>query len=102
MKGGKIQAQIIKKIKRDWKNFIIGKIFKLESPSLIGVPDIEFLYKGWALFIEVKGDNDRLKEHQKFLHNDWRQHGNEIYIAESIEDGVWLVLDFVFRKMRNK
>lgn len=97
MKGGKIQAAIINTMKHEWK--MGKKIFKLETPSVNGAPDIQALSKGRSIYIEVKGDNDEIREDQKLLHKDWRDDGQEVYIAESIEDGIWLILDFLCRRI---
>lgn len=92
MKGSKIQAEIIRTVKQ---YFPKGLIFKVDSPSLVGLPDIQFLYKGRSVFIEVKGDSDRLQYHQQTLHEQMRNTGNLVYIATCIDDGLWLIFNFL-------
>ena len=63
-------------------------VYKFASPSIRGVPDCIFIYKGQVIFIEFKNPSKagRLSELQKRKIKELKQHGAECYVVDNLED----------------
>jgi hypothetical protein len=67
--------------------------FNSTTPSSRGEPDTKYLLKGglrkaavWV-YIEIKGDGDRLSPHQKDRITLYRSYGQPTYVVQSIKEG---------------
>tara|TARA_R110000824_G_scaffold333188_1_gene519808 strand:- start:318 stop:596 length:279 start_codon:yes stop_codon:yes gene_type:complete len=60
--------------------------YKFASPSIRGVPDCIFIYKGQVIFIEFKNPSKagRLSELQKRKIKELKQHGAECYVVDEM------------------
>ena len=81
MNEAEFQKQCITKARRrGWL------VYKFASPSIRGVPDCIFIYKGQVIFIEFKNPSKagRLSELQKRKIKELKQHGAECYVVDEM------------------
>lgn len=60
--------------------------FKVESPTMTGLPDRFYARRGIIIFIEWKTKDGVLSERQKIVHRDMREHGITVYVFDNLED----------------
>ncbi len=72
-------------------NFPGSFIIKLSDRSTSGLPGLEILYRGFALFVETRIGDKPLSKIQKETHQQIQRAGGLICVAQSWED-VELVL----------
>lgn len=74
--------------------------WKFTSPSQNGVPDRILLYKGHTIFVELKAPGEKPRKDQVSVHNIMRNHGAEVYTADSEHMCDTIVANLLKRKKR--
>lgn len=61
-----------------------GLCFKLTSPSLNGIPDRAFILNGRTYYVELKQEKGKLRELQKKVIDDMKDHGAIVSVIYSV------------------
>jgi hypothetical protein len=59
---------------------------RMPKGSMLGLPDIMVLWKGFPVFLEVKAEKGRLSEHQIEFKRRCGEQGIEYWVVRKIED----------------
>jgi hypothetical protein len=86
------ESRIEKRLKKEIEK-IGGKALKFVSPGMSGVPDRIVLYKGLAIFVELKAPGKDLRRIQEFRAKELRTLGFRVEMIDTIEKVDRFVLD---------
>nr|DAR71014.1 MAG TPA: Nuclease [Caudoviricetes sp.] len=73
-----------------------GMTYKFVSPSNAGVPDRIVLYRGKAIFVELKRPNQTMRPLQRAVAAKFKQQGFDVFVLDSKE----AVREFVRNEVR--
>jgi hypothetical protein len=60
---------------------------KVETPGVVGFPDLVLIGNGVTVFVEVKRPDGkgRLSRHQEITISDMREHGGKVYVIDDAQ-----------------
>lgn len=79
------------KLEKQVCDYAKSKGFEVEKIGKEGRPDRMFIYKCSVFFIEFKAPNKPLRENQRVKIAKWRKNGAEVYIIDTLKDGIKII-----------
>ena len=71
---------------------LIGQIFRIESNTINGIPDVYYICEGKSIWVELKSNEVKdlgLSKYQTYWHIDHQLHGGKSYILqETLSQGL--------------
>lgn len=66
------------------RSVVEASIFKAMG-TVSGIPDILFIYKGVLYAFELKADEGKLTDNQKYIHEQFKKQGVDVVIIRSLD-----------------
>lgn len=86
------ESRIEKRLKKEIEK-IGGKALKFISPGMSGIPDRLVLFKGIAIFVELKAPGEKLRALQEYRAKELKALGFRVEMIDTVEKVGRFVLD---------
>ena len=74
-------------------------VYKILSPTSVGIPDRMFIYNKLVFFIEFKKPGGVISAKQNQIFNNMSSHSINVYIVNNLNQGIFII-DEIFNKQR--